>query len=91
MPKAGTKIGRTARVTVARSRLELRSTDRAATQREAESPDLGVRDVGPRGEPVEQILGVLHLLWAVETELAAGSAGAAGVAGKRGEAELRQH
>jgi hypothetical protein len=61
----------------------------AAAEREPERSDLGVGDVAPRGEPVEEVLRVLYLLRAVEPELAARAAGAPRVASERREAELR--
>ena len=66
-----------------------RVPDLPAAEREPEGSDLGVRDVASAGEPVEEVLRVLHLPRPVEPELAAGGAGAAGVAGERGEADLR--
>ena len=66
-----------------------RVPDRASAEREAEGSDLGVRDVRPGSEPVEEVARILRLGRAVEPELATRAAGATGVAGKRGEAELR--
>ena len=67
-----------------------RVPDLAAAERQAEGSDLGVRDVAARGEPVEEILRVLHVRRPVEPERATRGARAARVAGERGEAVLRK-